>query len=44
VLAFMLDGGLVGIWWSFLFGLTTAGLLYYLAFRRQYGRISTNKV
>jgi len=44
VLAFMLDGGLVGIWWSFLFGLTTAGSLYYLAFRRQFGRISTNKV
>ena len=44
VLAFILKGGLVGIWWSFLFGLTTAGLLYYLAFRRQYDRISTNKV
>ncbi len=36
--------GLVGIWWSFLFGLTTAGVLYFIAFRRQYQRIITNKV
>ncbi len=42
--AFTLGDGLVGIWWSFLFGLTTAGVLYYVAFRRQYNRVITNKV
>jgi len=41
---FVLGEGLEGIWWSFLFGLTTAGVLYYFAFRRQYKRIITNKV
>ncbi len=44
VFAFTLGGGLVGIWWSFFFGLTTAGVFYYLTFRRQYHRIITNKV
>jgi len=41
---FILEGGLVGIWWSFFFGLTTAGVLYYITFRRQYHRLITNKV
>jgi len=44
IFAFILSGGLVGIWWSFLFGLTTAGILYYFAFRCQYKSIITNKV
>ncbi len=44
VFAFILGAGLIGIWWSFLFGLTTAGVLYYFAFQRQYRRIITNKV
>ena len=30
-----LDLGLIGVWYSFPFGLTTSGLLYFLAFRRQ---------
>lgn len=32
--AFPLHMGAVGIWWSFPFGLTTAGICYYLQFRR----------
>ncbi len=44
ILTFTLGAGLVGVWWSFLFGLTTAGVLYFVAFRRQYTRIITNKV
>ncbi len=39
VFAFTFGGGLVGVWWSFLFGLTTAGVLYFLSFRREYHRI-----
>ncbi len=31
--AFILDGGAAGVWWSFPFGLTTAGLLYILRYR-----------
>lgn len=31
--AFPLQMGAVGIWWSFPFGLTTAGILYYCRFR-----------
>jgi MATE family multidrug resistance protein len=34
VFAFVLDWGLLGIWCSFPLGLTTAGLLFYLRFRR----------
>lgn len=33
--AFVLDGGLVGIWMAFPFGLTTAGVLFWLRFRRK---------
>ena len=33
IFAFPLGMGAVGIWWSFPFGLTTAGLCYYLQFR-----------
>ena len=32
---FVLNWGLVGIWMSFPFGLTTAGLLFYFRFRSQ---------
>lgn len=32
--AFPLNMGAVGIWWSFPFGLTTAGLSYYIIFRK----------
>ena len=39
VFGFTLGGGLVGIWWSFPFGLTTAGLLYYAVFCRAYKRL-----
>lgn len=31
--AFVLDGGLIGIWMAFPFGLTSAGIMYYLRFR-----------
>ena len=31
--AFVLDWGLVGIWAAFPFGLTTAGVLFWLRFR-----------
>lgn len=34
VFAFPLGMGAVGIWWSFPFGLTTAGLSYYMIFRK----------
>ncbi|WP_311441797.1 MATE family efflux transporter [Hoylesella enoeca] len=34
-----LDMGLVGIWLAFPFGLTVAGLLYYIAFKRHLGRL-----
>ena len=33
--AFVADWGLVGIWAAFPFGLTTAGLLFWLRFRRK---------
>ncbi|MDE5550976.1 MAG: MATE family efflux transporter, partial [Bacteroidaceae bacterium] len=35
IFAFPLRMGAVGIWWSFPFGLTTAGLCYYFQFHRQ---------
>lgn len=35
-----LDLGLIGVWYSFPFGLTTSGLLYFLAFRRQLDRLT----
>lgn len=31
--AFVLEGGLIGIWMAFPFGLTSAGIMYYLRFR-----------
>lgn len=31
---FVLDGGIVGVWWAFPFGLTSAGLMFWLRFRR----------
>lgn len=37
VFGIVLGGGLTGIWFAFPFGLTTAGLLYFLAFRRRFG-------
>jgi len=37
---FVLEGGLVGIWWAFPFGLTTAGILYYVAFNRRYNELN----
>ena len=30
---FVMDWGIVGIWMAFPFGLTTAGIMYYLRFR-----------
>ena len=33
--AFVLEGGLVGIWMAFPFGLTSAGIMYYLRFRKR---------
>lgn len=35
LLGFVLKMGLLGIWFAFPFGLTTAGILYYLFFRRR---------
>jgi MATE family multidrug resistance protein len=32
---FVFDWGLTGIWYSFLFGLTSAGLMFYFRFRKQ---------
>ena len=31
---FIMDWGIIGIWMAFPFGLTTAGILYYLRFNR----------
>ncbi len=36
VFGFQLDGGLVGVWMAFPFGLTTAGIFYYLRFTQTY--------
>ncbi len=38
---FVMDWGLVGIWMAFPFGLTSAGVMYYLRFRSQIQRFST---
>ena len=32
---FIMDWGIIGIWMAFPFGLTTAGILYYLRFNRE---------
>lgn len=34
VFGFVLDGGAVGVWWAFPFGLTTAGVLFALRFHK----------
>jgi MATE family multidrug resistance protein len=34
LLGIVLKMGLIGIWFAFPFGLTTAGILYYICFRR----------
>ena len=39
---FVLKGGLFGIWMAFPFGLTTAGIMYYVRFRQQMKKISFN--
>ena len=43
LLAFPCGMGAVGVWWSFPFGLTTAGLLYQLRFRWKTNRIIIQK-
>lgn len=40
VFGILCHGGLVGVWYSFPFGLSTAGILYLLAFRKQLRRLS----
>jgi MATE family multidrug resistance protein len=40
LLGFVLGLGLTGIWLSFLFGLTSAGIMFYLRFRSRTRRIS----
>lgn len=40
VFGFVMEGGLVGIWWAFPFGLTSAGILYYLAFSKRYKELN----
>ena len=35
IFAFVLKGGLIGIWMAFPFGLTSAGIMYYLRFRKR---------
>lgn len=35
--------GLVGVWFSFPFGLTTAGLLYLMAFRKRLAQIGRSR-
>lgn len=39
IFAIVLHAGLIGVWWSFPFGLTTAGLLYCWNFRRRVGKV-----
>ena len=42
VFAFPLHMGAVGVWWSFPFGLTTAGLCYYFQFRRNTQQVKSS--
>ena len=35
ILGFVLDGGLTGVWMAFPFGLTSAGVMYWLRFRKK---------
>ncbi|MGL4519470.1 MAG: MATE family efflux transporter [Phocaeicola sp.] len=39
---FVLEGGLFGIWMAFPFGLTAAGIMYYIRFRQQMKKMSFN--
>ena len=41
VLAFVFELGLTGIWWSFPLGLTSAGILFWLNFRKKIRRMET---
>ena len=42
VLAFVCKLGLTGIWWSFPLGLTTAGVLFWLNFRKKVRKMGTS--
>lgn len=35
IFGFVLEGGLIGVWMAFPFGLTSAGIMYWLRFRRK---------
>ena len=35
IFGFVLDGGLIGVWMAFPFGLTSAGIMYWLRFRKK---------
>ena len=35
IFGFVLDGGLTGVWMAFPFGLTSAGIMYWLRFRKK---------
>lgn len=43
VLAFVCKLGLTGIWWSFPLGLTTAGVLFWLNFRKKVGKMGASQ-
>jgi MATE family multidrug resistance protein len=43
VLAFVCKLGLTGIWWSFPLGLTTAGVLFWLNFRKKVRKMGTSQ-
>ncbi|MBO5676622.1 MAG: MATE family efflux transporter [Bacteroidaceae bacterium] len=43
VLAFVCKLGLTGIWWSFPLGLTTAGVLFWLNFRKKLRKMGASK-
>ena len=43
IFGFVLDGGLTGVWMAFPFGLTSAGIMYWLRFRKK-TRFSTDKL
>ena len=43
VLAFVCELGLTGIWWSFPLGLTTAGVLFWLNFRKKVRQMTTSQ-
>ena len=42
VFGISIDGGLVGVWFSFPFGLTIAGLLYYHFYHRRLLQLEAN--